>query len=54
MIGDTVSDVEAGKNAGVTTIGVTYGFHGKKLAKSKPDYLVDHIKDILRIILPGG
>lgn len=51
MIGDTDYDVLAGKNAQTLTIGVTYGFHGVKVAESKPDYLVDDIAEILPIIL---
>ncbi|MBI4733283.1 MAG: HAD-IA family hydrolase, partial [Rubrobacteridae bacterium] len=38
MTGDSDADVFAGKNAGTKTIGVTYGFHGIRIADSKPDY----------------
>ena len=51
MIGDTAVDVQAGKNAGIKTIGVTHGFHGRKVKESKPDYCIDDIQDILPIIL---
>ena len=51
MVGDTAVDVQAGKNASVKTIGVTHGFYGKSIEESHPDYCVDDIHDILRIIL---
>ncbi len=51
MIGDTDVDIIAGKEAGVTTIGVTYGFHGSDVVRHKPDYVVDEISQILPIIL---
>lgn len=50
MVGDTDLDVMAGKNAGTKTVGVTYGFHGKRIADSKPDYVVDDIGDLLNIL----
>lgn len=49
-IGDTIHDIEAGKKAGTKTIGVIYGGHGKNILKSKPDYIIDNIEELLRII----
>lgn len=43
MIGDSVVDVHAGKNAGIKTIGVLTGFDKKILKQSNPDIL---LKDI--------
>ena len=51
IVGDTESDILTGKNAGVTTIAVTYGFHGKKVTETNPDFVVDDIFDILPIVL---
>lgn len=51
MIGDSPPDILAGKNANVATIAVTYGFLGKDIAKTEPDYLVDDIADILPLIM---
>ena len=54
MVGDTDVDIKTGKNAGVRTIGVTYGFNGlnkDKVIKIKPDVLVDDISDIVSLIL---
>ncbi len=51
-VGDTSGDVEAGKAAGVKTIGISRGFQYKSvLAKSKPDFLIDDILEIKAIIL---
>ena len=51
MVGDTDVDILAGKNARTKTIGVTYGFHGKRIIESNPDYVVDDISEIIPIIL---
>ena len=42
MIGDSHVDVDTGRNAGMFTIGVTYGFAPHTLADDPPDVLVDH------------
>ena len=42
MIGDSHVDVDTGRNAGLFTIGVTYGFAPHTLADDPPDVLVDH------------
>lgn len=51
MVGDMAVDIESGKGAGVITCGVTYGI-GKKedIVKSKPDYIIDDIKELKNII----
>jgi pyrophosphatase PpaX len=51
MIGDTDGDIQAGKNAGVRTIGVTFGFRGPQIAEDKPDFVVNDISEILEICL---
>lgn len=50
MVGDTENDILAGKNAKVKTIGVTYGFLGKDIAEHNPDYLIDDIEELLKIL----
>ena len=50
MVGDTDHDILAGKNAGVKTIGVTYGFFGQSIKDCKPDFVIDHIEEILKIL----
>lgn len=50
MVGDTDEDIKAGQNAGVKTVGVTYGFLGEDIKKYKPDYVIDSIEELLGII----
>lgn len=50
MVGDSPVDVEAGRNARVGTVGVTYGFHGERIREAKPDHIAGDIQDILKII----
>ncbi len=49
-IGDTTGDIKEGKQAGVKTVGVTWGWHNKeKMAAAKPDYLFDTPQELLRL-----
>ena len=49
-IGDTTGDIKEGKQAGVKTVGVTWGWHDKELmASSQPDYLFDQPQDLLQL-----
>jgi phosphoglycolate phosphatase len=41
IVGDSHVDVRTGRNAGLSTIGVTYGFAPHTLAQDAPDVLVD-------------
>ena len=41
IIGDSHVDVETGRNAGLWTVGVNYGFAPHTLEEAKPDVLVD-------------
>lgn len=50
LIGDAKPDIQMGKNAKVKTVGVTYGFGGKDIKKSKPDYVIDKIDQVLEIL----
>ena len=50
MVGDAEPDILAGKNAGTKTVGVTYGFGGKDIAKLHPDYLIENIQELLSVI----
>ena len=50
MVGDMEMDILAGKAAKVKTIGVTYGFMGKDIAKHNPDYLIDNIEELVKIL----
>lgn len=50
MIGDTKDDILAGKSAGVKTIGVTYGFAGKTIADQNPDFVIDDLEELLKVL----
>ncbi len=50
MVGDTRYDIEGGKKAGVTTIGVEYGYPGKG-DFDEADYIAKTPKDICEILV---
>ncbi len=50
MIGDSHLDIEAGKNARTKTIRATYGFHQDNMHNPEPDYFIDDIKDLIKIL----
>ncbi|TSC86552.1 MAG: pyrophosphatase PpaX [Parcubacteria group bacterium Gr01-1014_8] len=52
FVGDTPVDIQAGKAAGVGTIGISYGPHADLVAY-EPDHIVYTIEDILPIVLHG-
>lgn len=50
-IGDSKTDMQTGQNAGMDTIGVSWGFRGRKeLEENHASYVVDHPEDILKFI----
>lgn len=46
MVGDSHTDVETGRNAGMWTVGVTYGFAPHTLADASPDITVDDPREL--------
>jgi pyrophosphatase PpaX len=51
MVGDNHHDVEAGKNAGTKTAGVSWSIKGREYISShNPDYLLEKMSDILPIV----
>lgn len=49
--GDTLRDVEIGKEKGITSIGVATGIYSKKeLKKAGADYVFDNLKDTKKIL----
>ena len=49
--GDTNTDMQTGKNAQMTTIGVLWGFRGREeLQKFSPDYLIETPEDMIGIL----
>lgn len=50
MVGDTFADIECGRNAGVHTVGVTYGFGGEHIKNFEPDFLIDNLSELVKIV----
>ena len=52
MIGDSINDISAGKNAGIETVGLSYGYnYGKDIRDSQPDQVFDSFAELLTWIL---
>lgn len=50
LIGDSTIDIQTGKNAGVSTCAVTYGFDSREvLEPAGPDYLIDSMPELTEI-----
>lgn len=50
-VGDTIADIQEGKNAGVLTAGVITGTQSREeLRKYEPDYIFTDIRDIISLI----
>lgn len=50
MIGDSISDVLAGRNAGVWTCGVSYGFGAPTLEEAPPDVMIGDLRELPRLL----
>lgn len=51
LVGDMTIDIKTGRNAGVLTCAVTYGFEpAQKLKKTRPDFLIDDLSALERLI----
>ncbi|MDE6585047.1 MAG: prolipoprotein diacylglyceryl transferase [Anaeroplasmataceae bacterium] len=50
-VGDGVGDIEAGKNAGIDTIGVLYSDRKEAILAAEPTYTIKNLSDILKIIV---
>jgi len=49
-IGDTVGDIKEGKQAGVITVAVTWGWHPRgRLLEANPDFLIDTPEELLKL-----
>lgn len=51
MIGDSAVDVRTARNAGIRSLGVTYGFQPESFETDPPDMMVDRAEDIPRAVL---
>jgi phosphoglycolate phosphatase len=51
IIGDSPEEVEIGKDAGIKTIAITGGYYSiSRLVKSKPDFLINNLIELIEII----
>ena len=51
IIGDTVEELEIGKELGVITVAITHGFCStSRLKAAKPDYLINSLREVVNII----
>jgi phosphoglycolate phosphatase len=50
MVGDSDTDVLTGRNAGVWTCGVTYGFGAHTLQQAPPDLLIDDLRELSHLV----
>jgi phosphoglycolate phosphatase len=46
MIGDSAVDVLTGRNAGIKTCGVTYGYATETFKEAPPDFLIDSFAEL--------
>jgi len=49
IVGDSHVDISTGRNAGMATVGVTYGFAPHTLQDEPPDVLVDHPAELAAV-----
>ena len=49
IVGDSHTDIETGHNAGLWTVGVTYGFAPQTLEDAGPDVVVDHPEELMDV-----
>ena len=50
MVGDSYIDIQTGRSAAVATCGVTYGLASDTLHEPKPDFLIDDLRQLSRIV----
>lgn len=50
MIGDVDTDIQAGRNAGLPTVGVSWSYKLESLKQSHPDFMIDHFSDLIDVV----
>ncbi|MFD1744206.1 phosphoglycolate phosphatase [Rhizobium helianthi] len=53
MIGDSINDIMAARNAGVPSIGVTFGYSDVPVAELKPDHVISHFDELTPELVSG-
>ena len=54
MVGDSAVDIQTGRNAGIRSCGVTYGFQPETLQQESPDLLVDRMEELADWVIGNG
>lgn len=54
MVGDSATDVLTARNAGVRSVGVTYGISPQTLKETPPDFLIDSMAELPRLLAARG
>ena len=53
FVGDTLADIETGKNAGIDVYALPTGIHSKmELSHGKPKQILGSLKELLRAVTP--
>ena len=50
VVGDSAVDVQTARNAGAWACGVTYGFQPETFATTAPDFLLDDLGELVKIV----
>ena len=51
IVGDGITDIQAGRSAGVQTCAVTYGYKSREeLEAQKPDFFIDRVFDLRKFL----
>ena len=51
MVGDSITDLDTARNAGLPSIGVTFGYTTTPMEQLKPDRLIEHYRDLEAAII---
>ena len=54
IVGDSHTDIETGRNAGIWTVGVSYGFAPHTLDEAGPDVTIDHPQELAAVFSSGN
>jgi HAD superfamily hydrolase (TIGR01509 family) len=49
-VGDGPNDIIAGRGAGATAVGVSYGFHPAEMRDARPDHVIEHPSELLGLV----
>lgn len=58
MVGDSINDIQAAKNAGLPSIGVTFGYSDVPVSELEPSHIISHFDELtgelVHTLLGGG